>query len=580
MKHPSWAQAACLAALFCLSTTTLLAADPAAPMTTPAVVTVNQDKEDDPAFAVPTVTNPIPATEIESSKIVEANGRWLVSDKALQSYGLHTADAKAGTYWVTVPAAPNQTTYKATRAALQLPGQQAGSSRTINIKHIRKALGIRYELDGDAMTVLPPAEAVQGTPVLLPQEAAPIPQQKKGKMGTVLFWDPVMSETQAMTKLDTHQPVMSPCVFRLTKDGISLRHPDFDMLAETYQNAGYAMWSLVDNQFDPELTHQILAKPALQDKMITELIGYALLYDFKGYNLDFENVRYEDKDKLTAFVKKISDAVHAYGIQLSMDVTPISDSPNWSLVYDREKLAPSLDYMMVMAYDQFGRTSPVAGPVASYPWVEKAVQNMTNIVPSEKILLGMPLYMRIWFEAKNQKELPTKLDEWPAIDTKALAVDTAKGTDTAMEPTDTTSVGNTIPAPWQSAYLPLFPSVRPVALEEGLEALPAAAPAQYAAPKGTQQAKPKLFVRTLTLADSVAIREKYKAYVKWDDTLRLHYLDLPLVTGRVKIWFEDDASLKEKAKLVETYHLGGAAFWRKGFEPADFWQGFAKHELT
>ena len=60
----------------------------------------------------------------------------------------------------------------------------------------------------------------------------------------------------------------------------------------------------------------------------------------------------------------------------------------------------------------------------------------------------------------------------------------------------------------------------------------------------------------------------------------LMYLELPLTTGTVKIWFEDEKSLKAKAGLVQTYGLGGAAFWRKGFEPAHFWQRFAKHELT
>ena len=81
-------------------------------------------------------------------------------------------------------------------------------------------------------------------------------------------------------------------------------------------------------------------------------------------------------------------------------------------------------------------------------------------------------------------------------------------------------------------------------------------------------------------ADSEDILKAYKDYVVWNDDLQLYYLELPLTTGTVKIWFEDEKSLKAKAGLVQTYGLGGAAFWRKGFEPAHFWQRFAKHELT
>ena len=66
---------------------------------------------------------------------------------------------------------------------------------------------------------------------------------------------------------------MSPTAFRLTKSGIELRNPDFDMLAETYAEKGYAMWPLVDNNFDPKLTHEILSDSRLQDTMIRQLMA-------------------------------------------------------------------------------------------------------------------------------------------------------------------------------------------------------------------------------------------------------------------------------------------------------------------
>ena len=64
-----------------------------------------------------------------------------------------------------------------------------------------------------------------------------------------------------------------------------------------------------------------------------------------------------------------------------------------------------------MAYDQVGRTSPVAGPVATYPWVERAVQNTLKLAPADKIVLGMPLYMRLWYESKDGRDLPQNISE-------------------------------------------------------------------------------------------------------------------------------------------------------------------------
>ena len=58
-------------------------------------------------------------------------------------------------------------------------------------------------------------------------------------------------------------------------------------------------------------------------------------------------------------------------MMVSMDVTGISTSENWSLCYDRERLSKVVDYMMLMAYDQHWASSPVAGSVAEYTWGRK-----------------------------------------------------------------------------------------------------------------------------------------------------------------------------------------------------------------
>ena len=166
------------------------------------------------------------------------------------------------------------------------------------------------------------------------------------------------------------------------------------------------------------------------------------------------------------------------------------------------------------------RTSPVPGPTATYPWVQTAIQNTLKFVPAHKVVLGMPLYMRIWYEADDGKDLPKDIESWP-------------------------------------------------------ESVKATAP-----PAGTAKAKSKLFVRTLTMADSHRVREKYASSITWDADLGLYYLDTRLPKGRLRIWFEDEKSLKEKKDLIHTYQLAGASFWRKGFEPENFWHGFAKHELT
>ena len=548
MKYNHVMRTSCLAALICLSLSAVSLAN--GPVT-------DSTKASDPAFSVPVVSNPIPNEAIKDLEIVEDQGRWLVSDKALEQYGIREADHAKGTYWFRLPKARNgSTAWQNENVQLTLPGRAVSGGRTINIRHVRRPLGISYVL-GNGTTekneLLPPSQPVHTVPELREvQDAAPA-AVKEGKMGTVLFWDPVMKEDANLPSLQTHQPVMSPCAFRLTESGIELRNPDFDMLASTYTSKGYAMWPLLDNNFNPKLTHQILSNSRLQDTMVRQLVGYALLYDFKGYNIDFENINYSDKDALTAFVAKISQACHAYGIKLSMDVTPLSDSPNWSLVYDRAALAPHLDYLMVMAYDQFGRSSAKAGPVASYPWVERAVQNTIDLVPPSKVLLGMPLYMRLWYESSDGRDLPKDIRDWPAV-VGAPPMKGVKYGEAKTEADETPALPmlvQVVTAEQENARRVKQPVIMPVELDgetykrrvlpRHIKTAPkklTTTPSTSSAHKGS--GKSKLFVRTLTMADSEDILKAYKDYVVWNDDLQLYYLELPLTTGTVKIWFEDE----------------------------------------
>ena len=98
---------------------------------------------------------------------------------------------------------------------------------------------------------------------------------------------------------------------------------------------------------------------------------------FDGYNFDFENIDYADRDRLTAFVAYLSNHLHQYNIKTSIDVTGYSDSPEWSLVYNRSAFANSVDYVVLMAYmTKHGLKCTTAGPIASYPWVPQSYRKM------------------------------------------------------------------------------------------------------------------------------------------------------------------------------------------------------------
>jgi spore germination protein YaaH len=160
---------------------------------------------------------------------------------------------------------------------------------------------------------------------------------------------------------------------------------------------GYQVWPLISNGFNPDRTHQVLKDPHAQRFVIDQVLALADTHHFDGINIDFENIYEKDRDALTAFVAYMRRQVKGRPFVLSMDVTVPSDNPNWSRCYDRKALSREVDYLVLMTYDQYPRLSTVPGPTASYNWDEKGVKaTLAGGVPAEKIVFGIPLYMRLW----------------------------------------------------------------------------------------------------------------------------------------------------------------------------------------
>ena len=228
---------------------------------------------------------------------------------------------------------------------------------------------------------------------------------------TPLAWafDPWTAEgAPYQAKLNTSgDNIISPSWFKLHSLGLEAS-PNINIdYVKAYKNKGYHIWPLITNRFDSNFTSGILADQSVWKKYAHNLVQYAYIYGFDGYNFDFENIDYADRDRLTTFVSYLSNHLHQYNIKTSIDVTGYSDSPEWSLVYNRKALADTVDYVVLMAYDETWAKSTTAGPVASYPWVRSHTERMLSEVPSQKLILGVPFYMRLWHETNGYAKSET-----------------------------------------------------------------------------------------------------------------------------------------------------------------------------
>lgn len=214
--------------------------------------------------------------------------------------------------------------------------------------------------------------------------------------------------------------VISPTWFSLADDEGNVNAKADEKLVKWAHGENKQVWGLYSNSFEPERTTSSLSTFERRNRTIQQLLTLMKEYHLDGINIDYENVNVEDRDKLTQFVRELTPQFHREGLVVSIDVTAKSTSGNWSMFLDREALGRSVDYMIVMAYDEHWASSPKAGSVSSLPWADQAVQRIMDEdrVPASKLVLGMPLYTRIWTETVENGE--TK------VSSKAVGMETIK----------------------------------------------------------------------------------------------------------------------------------------------------------
>ena len=212
-----------------------------------------------------------------------------------------------------------------------------------------------------------------------------------------------------------------------TMDGVNVVSPSFFSLergsnGEIYDNAkddgaeyiewahnnNYQVWAMFSNNSLKDTTSQILNDYEKRETMIENLMDLVEEYNLDGVNVDFENMNAEDKDVYSRFLIELAPRLKKIGKTLSVDVTAPDGSETWSLCFDRNTIANVADYIVFMAYDQYGTSSNKAGTTAGYNWVEANVKKFLGQedVDPEKIILGIPLYMRLWEEEEDGTAKP------------------------------------------------------------------------------------------------------------------------------------------------------------------------------
>lgn len=207
--------------------------------------------------------------------------------------------------------------------------------------------------------------------------------------------------------------VVSPSFFYIDEDGSfreNVGESGENYIKWAHEN-GYKVWPMVSNapaaNESLEITSEIMNSYENRKQLIEQIVDACVAYDLDGINIDFENMKQEDKDLYSRFIIELTPRLHEIGMVVSVDVTAPDGGETWSMCFDRNVIGDVADYIIFMAYDQNGISSKTAGTTAGYNWIELNLVKFlqTEEIDSDKLILGIPFYTRIWTVDANGEVL-------------------------------------------------------------------------------------------------------------------------------------------------------------------------------
>lgn len=202
--------------------------------------------------------------------------------------------------------------------------------------------------------------------------------------------------------------VVSPTFFRLEQLGKGNVKENVGTAGINYinwaHNNGLKIWAMISNESMLDTTSEIMNDYKLRNKLINNIVNLVVKYNLDGINIDFENMYMEDKAMFNRFLIELEPRLNEMGKVLTVDVTAPDGSETWSMCFDRNTISKVADYIIFMAYDQYGASSNKEGTTAGCDWVEA---NITKFLGQEgvnpdKLVLAVPFYTRLWKEANGK----------------------------------------------------------------------------------------------------------------------------------------------------------------------------------
>jgi UDP-N-acetylmuramoyl-tripeptide--D-alanyl-D-alanine ligase len=148
------------------------------------------------------------------------------------------------------------------------------------------------------------------------------------------------------------------------------------------------------SRFSRQLAAEILGSTVAQDRLVAQAARVADEHGYRGVNVDFQNVRGDDRDAYTALIERFAAVLRPHGVWLSSALAPrvsFARAPSESAAHDYGAHATLTDFVVVSTYPRGPENRPAAvcGPLDG---LRDVINDALSEIPAEKVLIGLPLH--------------------------------------------------------------------------------------------------------------------------------------------------------------------------------------------
>ncbi len=208
-------------------------------------------------------------------------------------------------------------------------------------------------------------------------------------------------ETATVREVGDYLTYISPFSYQAKADGTLTPINDAAILTESKQHRIaplLVVTNFASGNFDTELVDTIVTDTALQDKLIGSITAVLKEKGYYGVNVDFERISPENKENYNNFLRRLVAALHPMGYVVSTALAPKSSDVQtgaWHGAHDYKAHGEIMDFVIIMTYE-WGWSGGPPYAVAPVDLVEDVIRYAVSVIPSRKIMMGMPLYGYDW----------------------------------------------------------------------------------------------------------------------------------------------------------------------------------------